>query len=236
LLPIVRPPVESPEVAALEEILQSRDLAIAIQGPKTFAAEAVRAIEALSGKDVMVLAPSSSAVNELRSRVTPKAETIQQFMINPELQDAARGGVLRIDEASFLSARAGRWLLEFARDSGTRLVVPGDVRQHHSVERGDWLRVMEQTGAICYAAITKIFRQQLAPLRDAVRDLSQGKIEEGLDKLEKFGAICQVEDKTERLAKIAELHLAALKEALSILNMCFRMNFSEMIRYRECLT
>jgi len=197
-------------------------LAIAIQGPAgagktTFAAEAVRAIEALSGKDVMVLAPSSSAVNELRSRVTPKAETIQQFMINPELQDAARGGVLRIDEASFLSARAGRWLLEFARDSGTRLVVPGDVRQHHSVERGDWLRVMEQTGAICYAAITKIFRQQIEPLRDAVRDLSQGKIEEGLDKLEKFGAICQVEDKTERLAKIAELHLAALKEGKSSL-------------------
>jgi superfamily II DNA or RNA helicase len=62
LLPIVRPPVESPEVSALEEILQSRDLAIAIQGPAgagktTFAAEAVRAIEALSGKDVMVLAP-----------------------------------------------------------------------------------------------------------------------------------------------------------------------------------
>ena len=80
----MRPLVESPEVAALEEILQSRDLAIAIQGPAgagktTFAAEAVRAIEALSGKDVMVLAPSSSAVNELRSRVTPKAETIQQF-------------------------------------------------------------------------------------------------------------------------------------------------------------
>jgi hypothetical protein len=50
----------------------------------------------------------------------------------------------------------------------------------------------------------------IAPLRDAVRDLSQGKIEEGLDKLEKFGAICQVEDKTERLAKIAGLHLAAL--------------------------
>jgi ATP-dependent exoDNAse (exonuclease V) alpha subunit len=143
-------------------------------------------------------------------RVTPKAETVQQFMINPELQDAARGGVLRIDEASFLSARAGRWLLEFARDSGTRLVVPGDVRQHHSVERGDWLRVMEQTGAICYAAITKIFRQQIAPLRYAVRDLSQGKIEEGLDQLEKFGAICQFEDKTERLAKIAELQLSIL--------------------------
>ena len=65
----MRPPVESPEVAALEEILQSRELAIAIQGPAcagktTFAAEAVRAIEALSWKDVMVLAPSSSAVNE----------------------------------------------------------------------------------------------------------------------------------------------------------------------------
>jgi hypothetical protein len=38
-----------------------------------------------------------------------------------------------------------------------------------------------------------------------------------LDKLEKFGAICQVEDKTERLAKIAELHLATLKEGKSSL-------------------
>jgi hypothetical protein len=46
-------------------------------------------------------------------------------MIHPELQDAARGGVLQIDEASFLSARAGRWLLEFARDSGTRLTQRG---------------------------------------------------------------------------------------------------------------
>src|SRR5271165_3234347 len=39
----------------------------------------------------------------------------------------------------------------------------------------------------------------------------------GEGELEKFGAICQVEDKTERLAKIAELHLAALKERKSSL-------------------
>jgi hypothetical protein len=100
------------------------------------------------------------------------------------------------NEASFLSARAGRWLLEFARDSGTRLVVPGDVRQHHSVERGDgWGDGTD--GRNLLRGDYEDFPPANSTVTERGSDLSQGKIEEGLDKLEKF-AICQVEDKTER--------------------------------------
>jgi hypothetical protein len=34
-------------------------------------------------------------------------------------------------------------------------------RQHHGVQRGDALRVMEANGVVAQAALTKIFRQQI---------------------------------------------------------------------------
>ena len=38
-------------------------------------------------------------------------------------------------------------------------------------------------------ALTKTFLQQIPALRAAIEDLSQRKIEEGFDKLDKFGVI-----------------------------------------------
>ncbi len=54
-----------------------------------------------------------------------------------------------------------------------------------------------------------IVRQQVEPLRLAVQELSQGRTESGFDQLDQFGAVQEIEDKTERLNAIADLHLAA---------------------------
>jgi hypothetical protein len=97
------------------------------------------------------------------------------------------------------------------------LILSGDTRQHHAVERGDAMRLMEQTGAVAHTALTKIFRQQIAALRDAVYDLSAGKTESGFSKLDAFGAIHEVEDNVERLAAIANQHIAAAREGKSSL-------------------
>ena len=72
---------------------------------------------------------------------------------------------------------------------------------------GSW----NMTGAVAQTALTKIFRQQIAALRDAVYDLSAGKTESGFRKLEAFGAIHEVEDNVERLEAIANQHIAALR-------------------------
>jgi hypothetical protein len=68
---------------------------------------------------------------------------------------------------------------------------------------------MEMNGVVAQAALTKIFRQQIPALRAAVQDLSQGRSAEGFDKLDKFGAIREVENNDERLAEIVRTHLAA---------------------------
>ena len=93
----------------------------------------------------------------------------------------------------------------------------GDSRQHHAVERGDSLRVLEKTGALQPAALTKIFRQKIPALRDAIQELARGNTEEGFDKLDAFGVIQEVEDQALRLAAIAGLHMQAVKENKSSL-------------------
>jgi ATP-dependent exoDNAse (exonuclease V) alpha subunit len=80
-------------------------------------------------------------------------------MSNAVPQDVARGKILVVDEAGFLSAKQMRWLAKFSAENQCRLILCGDSRRHHAVERGDSLRVLEKTSAVRPAALTKIFRQ-----------------------------------------------------------------------------
>ena len=133
------------------------------------------------------------------------------------LQDVARGRILWIDEAGFLSTRQMRWAVHFATKNDCRLILFGDTRQHHSVDRGDALRVLEDSGSIDQVALTKIFRQQVPALREAVEDLSRGQTEAGFDKLEAAGLIHGVEDADQRLEAIANQHLAAVEDGATSL-------------------
>src|SRR5260370_30703961 len=127
----------------------------------------------------MTVAPSSPSVEVLRAQGFANADTLQQFQTNRDLQQAAIGQVLWVDEAGFLSVRQMLELEEFAVEHSCRLVITGDTKQHHSVQWGDALRILERSGAIAQAALTKIYRQQIPGLREAIKDLSKGRAGEG---------------------------------------------------------
>jgi hypothetical protein len=208
--------------SAVEHILHSRNLVTAIRGvagtgKTTMLREAVKAMAALSGKDVLLFAPSSAAAQVLKDEGFTAVDTAQQLMANTMLQDVARGKILVVDEAGFLSAKQMLWLAKFAADNQCRLILCGDSRQHHAVERGDSLRVLEKTSAVRPAALTKIFRQRIPALRDAIQELSRGESDKGFDKLDEFGVIQEIEDQVGRLAAIAEKHVEAIKEKKSSL-------------------
>ena len=65
--------------------------------------------------------------------------------------------------------------------------------------------------------LTKIHRQGIPELREAIGDLSKGRTGEGFDKLDKFGAIQEIADDADRLAAIAEKQIEALKAQRSSL-------------------
>jgi ATP-dependent exoDNAse (exonuclease V) alpha subunit len=205
------------QAGALRHVLESRDLVTSIRGPagagkSTLMPEAVAALESLSGKQVLVLAPSSSAVEVLKGEGFQRSETFQKFEADPMLQNAAQGTVIWVDEAGFLSARQMRWLLDYANNNDCRVILSGDVRQYHSINRGDAMRVLEKTGAVRQVSLSKIYRQQIPELRAAVKDLADGKTREGFEKLDNFAVIKEIQGQDERLEKIAELQLEAVKE------------------------
>ena len=208
------------QAAAVEHVLRSRDLVIEVcgvagSGKTTLFQEVVRAVVDLSGKDILVFAPSSSAVEVLKKEGFKASETIQGLMRNECLQDIVKGKVLLVDEAGFLSAKQTRWIVQFANNNGCRLILSGDTRQHHSVERGDSVRVLENLGALKPALLTKIFRQKVAALREAIGELAEGKTLEGFDKLDQYGAIIEIEEPATRMEAICRKYIEATKNKKS---------------------
>src|ERR1700675_633029 len=81
------------QIKAVAHILGSEDFMISFKGPagagKTeLMTEAVTAIESLSSKRVMILAPSSPSVEVLRAQGFAHANTFADFELNPERQQA----------------------------------------------------------------------------------------------------------------------------------------------------
>jgi len=108
-------------------------------------------------------------------------------------------------------------LQEFALQHNCRLIVTGDTKQHHSVQWGDALRILERSGVIAQAVLTKIYRQRVPGLREAIEDLSRGRTGEGFDKLDKFGVIHEIADDAGRLKAIAEKQMEAVEAQRSSL-------------------
>jgi conjugative relaxase-like TrwC/TraI family protein len=210
------------QTKAVHHVLGSKDCMISFKGPagagKTaLMTEAVTAIESLSGKRVMVLAPSTTSVEVLRAQGFATADTLQQFQVNSELQEQVKRQILWVDEAGFLSVNQMLELQEFAIVHDCRVIVTGDTKQHHSVQWGDALRILERSGVIAQAALTKIYRQRIPELREAIEDLSKGRTGEGFDKLDKFGAIHELADDAGRLAAIAAKQIEAIQAQRSSL-------------------
>ena len=83
------------QTKAVHEVLGSRDLVTTIHGPAgsgktTLMKEAVAAVETLSGQDVLVVAPSASAVQVLTNDGFAKSDTFQKFMADSALQASLR--------------------------------------------------------------------------------------------------------------------------------------------------
>ena len=203
---------------AIRHLLGSSDQFVAIRGAAgtgktTMMKEAVPTLTAFAERDVAVFAPSSAATDVLRCDGFEGAETFQMLQHNQKLQQEIAEKIIWVDEAGFLSAKQMLWLSDFAERNGNRVILSGDTRQHHSVERGDMLRILAKAGAISTAQLTEIQRQQDPELRAAVFSLSEGDVVKGFEALEAQGRIAELEDDSERVNAIIEAHLAALKEA-----------------------
>jgi hypothetical protein len=195
---------------ALEHILASRDLVMDVSGiagaGKSHLLKEVERTVASLGKDVAILSPTDASVQDLR-KTGFQARTFQGFQLRPE-----RAHVLVIDEASMLSVPQMLWLVNHARENVARVLLAGDSAQHRSVERGDALRVLEQSSSVRYVQLLQTQRQKVPALKAAIEDLKAGRLQAGWEKLEQHGVIKEVTDGVQLREKAVEQHLCALRD------------------------
>ncbi len=203
------------QIRAVRHVLSSRDRVVVIRGAagvgKTSlmqeAAEGIRA----GGREVFVFAPTAGASRGvLRQEGFADADTVARLLLDETLQERTRGQVIWIDEAGLIGTKTMAKVFDLAERTDARVVLSGDRRQHKSVERGSPLRLLEEEAGVVPAEVRDIQRQK-GLYREAVKALSEGRAEEGFDRLDGLGWVREIGE-GDRYRRLAGDYLEAVQE------------------------
>src|SRR6059036_1225503 len=173
------------------ETLETKDRVYAIRGcagaGKTSCLTEVRKGLEADGRTAYYLAPTASAVEVLRRDGFTHATTVDDFLTNQAKSADLRGSVVIIDESSLQSVNMGASLLRIAQVRDARVLLVGDIRQHVSVEAGDFLRILEQHSNLRGSELKDIRRQQVEEYNAAIRAMARGDAFGGVVQLDALG-------------------------------------------------
>lgn len=206
--------------AAVNHVLESRDRVILIRGAAgtgktTMMQEAREAIEE-AGVQVHAFAPSAGASRGvLRTEGFDSADTVARLLIDQQVQADCANGVIWIDEAGLLGTRTMREVFDLADRLHSRVVLSGDRRQHGSVERGAALRLLEEEAGIRPVELKEIQRQR-DEYKLAIRDLSEGHVDDGFRRLDRLGWVREIDDEN-RYKAIAESYIQTIQDGKTAL-------------------
>ncbi|MCB1098953.1 MAG: relaxase domain-containing protein [Verrucomicrobiae bacterium] len=214
--------LDSDQLTAIRRLLDSNDRVFVIEGragtgKTTLMREAIRAIEA-GGNAVYTFAPTSEAAHRvLKAEGFERSETVQQLLINRELQAEIVGKVVWVDEAGLLSSKEMNRLIHIADAQDARVIFSGDTRQHHSVGRGDALRLVSESGLVQVAYTSKVHRQKKALYRSIVELIAGNQTEKAFARLDEMGAIHEIPDADVWLAAISKEYVESIEAYDSVL-------------------
>jgi ATP-dependent exoDNAse (exonuclease V) alpha subunit len=203
---------------AVEFVLRSCDLAVSISGAagtgKTATLKELRRGLMESGRAVLAVAPTMSAVEELQKVGFADAITVERLLEDPSIRGGFRGKVIILDEAGMVSARQMAKLLRLAEECSLRVAFSGDTKQIRSVEAGDALRILEKESRLKTVTLTQVQRQSRKDYRTAMEALRQNP-ERGFAKLDAMGAVREVAF-SDRAATIADAYADAAGQTLVV--------------------
>ena len=180
---------------AIDFVLNSHDLAVNIRGAagtgKTATLQELQRGLEESGREVLAVAPTMSAVEELQKVGFSDAITVERLLQGQSPQSDLVGKTLIVDEAGMVSGRQMSELLELADQQSMRIIFSGDTKQIRSVEASDALRVLERESHLKSVSLSEVQRQTAQGYREAIQELRRDP-ERGFDKLEQIGAMREV--------------------------------------------
>ncbi|HEX4030426.1 MAG TPA: MobF family relaxase [Terracidiphilus sp.] len=180
---------------AIQQILDSTDFAVNLRGAagtgKTATLQEIGRGLREAGGEVIAIAPTRSAVDELRKVGFTDAITVSRLLEDDTAQVALRHRVLIVDEAGMISGRQMEGILRLADQQQARILFSGDTRQIQSVEASDALRILERESQMKSVCLTGVQRQTHAQYREAIQELRRDP-EQGFETLERIGAVREV--------------------------------------------
>jgi conjugative relaxase-like TrwC/TraI family protein len=180
---------------AIKCVLKSRDRAVSISGAagtgKTATLQELRRALSEAGREVLAVAPTMSAVEELQKVGFASAVTLERLLQDPQMSAGLSQSVMILDEAGMVSARQMSDFLHMAEKRSLRIIFSGDTKQIQSVEAGDALRILEKESRLKTFALTQVQRQTRREYRDAIQELRRHP-ERGFAKLNAIGAVREV--------------------------------------------
>ena len=206
----------------VEFVLDSRDRVVAISGAagtgKTATLQELRRGLLEARCEVLAVAPTMSAVEELQKVGFKDAMTVECLLQDRGAQQGLRQKVLILDEAGMVSGRQMSEFLRLAEAGGARVVFSGDTRQIQSVGACDALRILEKESRLKSIALTQVQRQTQLDYREAIQELRRDP-ERGFEKLDAMGAVHEFAP-TDRAKEVARQYSAAEREHSSVLVVC----------------
>lgn len=220
---------------AVERTLDSRDAVTVLRGRAGTGKTQTLAtlIEGVTrfGRNVSCYAPSTQAVDVLHrdgvsqlsagrasaGAVLEGTATVQRLLVDPALQKSLRNQVVVVDEYGLLSIRQLKQLVDITTAQSARLLLVGDSGQHKSVEAGDAARIMERETRVRVVTLSEVHRQAANPAyRKVAEDLAAGRLTAGLRKLDRMGAIVEIESPSTRRQRMVEEWFRASAETKQV--------------------
>ncbi len=189
------PALREEQKRAVQVVLDSRDLAVNLRGAagtgKTATLSEIHRGLQDAGHEVMAIAPTRSAVEELQKVGFQNAMTVTRLLQDETAQQKLFRSVLIVDEAGMISGRQMVGILELANQEGARIVFSGDTRQIQSIESSDALRILERESKMTSVSLRGIQRQSNAEYRAAIEAFRDSP-DQGFAKLQDLGAIREI--------------------------------------------
>jgi conjugative relaxase-like TrwC/TraI family protein len=186
------------------EVLQSRDQVTGLQGSagsgKTTSLSLIRTAAEHEGYEIHGLAPTTRAAKQLETAGI-HSTTLQHLLTQGKQTAEGRPHLYVLDESSLASTKQMHQFMNRLQPHD-RVLVVGDVRQHQGVEAGRPFQQMQEAG-MRTARLDQIVRQQDEVLKQAVDQLSRGKVGQAITGLRLDGRVHEITDAEERIKAIA---------------------------------
>jgi conjugative relaxase-like TrwC/TraI family protein len=225
---VVKSGLDQDQGQAVEYILGSRDFVTLFRGGagtgKSFALREVRNGLRTAGHSLQVLAPQRQQVIDLERDGMTGAQTVSEFLAKRQLP---RDAVVIVDEAGQIGAKQMQQLLHYVQNSGGRVILSGDTRQHGPVEASDALWAIEKYSGLKPAELKEIRRQdpsraktsaeraRVSEYKKAVKEASEGNLRDSFRRLERQGAIVECSPLNQQ-ARLADEFLALVDQKHSV--------------------